>query len=65
MLDSKKLRALMEEKGYGCNALAEKIGSVPAHVSHMMNDNYVSNLRLSTLDKLCDALQCKPEDLLK
>ena len=43
--------------------LAEKIGMAEQNVS-MLRQGKVKGVRFETLDKLCDALDCKPGDIL-
>ena len=43
--------------------LAEKIGMAEQNVS-MLRQGKVKGVRFETLDKICDALDCKPGDLL-
>ena len=44
--------------------LAEKVGFTMANVSLLKNGK-VKALKMSTLDKLCEVLQCQPADLLE
>lgn len=64
MFDYERLKKLMKENGYGCNSLADKVGVTHCHMSRIINGLH-TNLRLSTLDKICETLGCKPSDLLK
>jgi len=43
--------------------LAEKIGMAEQNVS-MLRQGKVKGVRFETLDKICDALECKPGDIL-
>ena len=43
--------------------LAEKIGMAEQNVS-MLRQGKVKGVRFETLDKICDALDCKPGDIL-
>lgn len=64
MFNHKKLRELMEAKGMSCAELADRCGMKPPNLSTIINGKSV-NLRLSTLDRLCKALDCKPSDLIQ
>ncbi len=44
--------------------LAEKVGFTMANVSLLKNGK-IKALKLSTLDKLCEVLECQPSDLLE
>ena len=44
--------------------LSKKIGITPANLS-ILKTGKAKALKLSTLDKLCQALQCQPSDLLE
>ncbi len=44
--------------------LAEKVGFTMANVSLLKNGK-VKALKMSTLDKLCQVLECQPGDLLE
>ncbi len=44
--------------------LAERVGFTMANVSLLKNGK-IKALKLSTLNKLCEVLQCQPADLLE
>ncbi len=44
--------------------LADRVGFTMANVSLLKNGK-IKALKLSTLDKLCEVLQCQPADLLE
>jgi putative transcriptional regulator len=44
--------------------LAERIGITPANLAVLKNGR-AKAVRFSTLDALCDALECQPGDLLR
>ncbi len=44
--------------------LAERVGFTMANVSLLKNGK-IKALKLSTLDKLCQVLECQPSDLLE
>lgn len=62
MFDRNKMRELMYEKGYGNNQFAHKIGATNSHISNILNGNI--DIRVSTLEKICRALGCTPNDLI-
>lgn len=63
MPDSKKLRERLEAMNMNQAELARKAGLKPSNLSLIMNKN--RDVRESTLAKLCAALECKPEDIMK
>ena len=46
------------------NELAERVGITPANLS-ILKTNKAKAVRFSTLNKLCQALDCQPGDLLQ
>ncbi|MBR4636372.1 MAG: helix-turn-helix transcriptional regulator [Clostridia bacterium] len=44
--------------------LAEKVGITPANMS-ILKTGKAKAIRISTLEKLCEALDCQPGDLLE
>lgn len=44
--------------------LAEKIGITPVNLS-ILKTNKAKAIRFSTLEKICEALQCQPGDILE
>ena len=44
--------------------LAEKVGFTMANVSLLKNGK-IKALKISTLDKLCEVLECQPGDLIE
>ena len=44
--------------------LAEKVGFTMANISLLKNGK-IKALKISTLDKLCEVLECQPGDLLE
>ena len=44
--------------------LAERVGFTMANVSLLKNGK-IKALKMSTLDKLCEVLECQPADLLE
>ena len=58
------LDRLMVEKKISLNVLAEKVGITHANLSKNKN-NKVNAIRFSTLEKICEILDCTPGDILK
>ena len=58
------LDRLMVEKKISLNVLAEKIGITNVNLSKIKN-NKVNAIRFSTLEKICEILDCTPGDILK
>ena len=54
---------MMARRKMSAGELAEKIGITPANLSILKN-NKAKAIRFSTLEALCQALECKPADLL-
>lgn len=62
MADGAKVKARMDELGITGAKLAEMTETDPPRISQIISGRY-SNLTERTLYKLCDALQCSPEDI--
>ncbi len=58
------LDVMMAKRKIGLMELAAKIGMTPANLSVLKN-NHARAIRLSTLDALCEALDCQPSDILE
>lgn len=58
------LDRLMVEKKISLNDLAEKVGITNVNLSKIKN-NKVNAIRFSTLEKICEILDCTPGDILK
>ena len=58
------LERLMVEKKISLNVLAEKVGITNVNLSKIKN-NKVNAIRFSTLEKICEILDCTPGDILK
>ena len=58
------LDRLMVEKKISLNVLAEKVGITNVTLSKIKN-NKVNAIRFSTLEKICEILDCTPGDILK
>jgi putative transcriptional regulator len=57
------LDVMMARRKMSLNKLAEKVGITQANLSILKNER-AKAIRLSTLDKLCAVLQCKPGELI-
>ncbi|MFZ1080969.1 MAG: helix-turn-helix transcriptional regulator [Candidatus Kryptoniota bacterium] len=58
------LDVMMARRKMSLNELAEKVGITQANLSILKNEK-AKAVRLSTLDKLCEVLQCMPGDLIE
>ncbi len=58
------LDELLKEQGMSVSKLALEVGITRANVSNIKTGN-VKALRFSTLDKLCEVLDCQPGDIIK
>lgn len=59
-----KLDVMMAEKHMSLNELADKVGITNVNLSKIKN-NKVNAIRFSTLEAICEALECEPGDILK
>lgn len=58
------IKRLLEERGMSQNELSRRTGISKANVSLMVNGRR-NDIKLHTLRSLCEALECKAEDLMK
>lgn len=58
------LDVIMAKRKISSHELAEKIGITPANLS-ILKTNKGKAIRFSTLDKLCEILECTPQDILE
>ncbi len=58
------LDVMMAKRKINSIELAEKIGVTPANLS-ILKTNKGKAIRFSTLDKICEALNCTPGDILE
>lgn len=58
------LDVMMARRKMSSNELAEKIGITPANLS-VLKTGKAKAVRFSTLEKLCEVLDCQPGDLLE
>ena len=57
------LDVIMAKRKISSGELAEKVGITPANLS-ILKTNKAKAIRFSTLEKLCEILDCKPGDIL-
>ena len=55
---------MLAKRKMSVGELAERVGFTMANVSLLKNGK-IKALKLSTLDKLCEVLDCQPADLLE
>ena len=55
---------MLAKRKMSVGELAERVGFTMANVSLLKNGK-IKALKLSTLDKLCEVLNCQPADLLE
>ena len=58
------LDVMMAKRKISSGELAEKIGITPANLSILKN-NKAKAVRFSTLEKICEVLDCQPGDILE
>ena len=59
-----RLDRVMADRKMSLNQLADKVGVANVNLSKMKNGR-ISAIRFSTLDAICDLLDCQPGDILK
>lgn len=59
-----RLDRVMADRKMSLNALAEKVGIANVNLSKIKTGK-VSAIRFSTLNAICEALDCQPGDLLE
>ncbi|MBW0145083.1 helix-turn-helix domain-containing protein [Sphingomicrobium clamense] len=57
------LDAMLKARGMTGKELAERVGISETQMS-LFRSGKVKGIRFSTLDRMCEELQCKPGDLL-
>lgn len=62
MANGKKVKARMDDLGITVTELAKMLETNKSNISQLVN-GHRKNLTENTLYKLCDILQCKPEDI--
>lgn len=58
------LDVMMAKRKISSNELAEKIGITPANLS-VLKTGKAKAIRFSTLDRICEILECQPGDILE
>ena len=58
------LDVIMAKRKISSNELAEIVGITPANLS-VLKTGKAKAIRFSTLEKLCEALNCQPGDILE
>jgi putative transcriptional regulator len=58
------LDKILEDRGMKSNELAEKIGITTANLS-ILKTGKAKAVRFSTLEAICEALDCQPGDILE
>ena len=58
------LDVMMAKRKMSLNELSERVGITLANLSILKN-NHAKALRFSTLDAICQALDCQPADILE
>lgn len=58
------LDVMMAKRKIGLTELSEKVGTTLANLSILKN-NRARAIRFSTLDAICQALDCQPGDILE
>ena len=59
-----RLDRVMADRKMSLNELAEKVGVSNVNLSKMKNGK-ISAIRFSTLEAICEALDCQPGDILE
>jgi len=59
-----KLDRVMAERKMSLNELARRVGIANVNLSNIKTGK-ISAIRFSTLDAICDVLDCQPGDLLE
>lgn len=59
-----ELDEIMEDRGVSLNELSEKVGVTNVNLSRIKTGK-VRSMRFSTLEKICESLECQPGDILK
>ncbi len=58
------LDVMLARRKMRLNDLSEKVGVAPQNLS-ILKTGKAKAIRFSTLDAICDALQCEPGDILR
>lgn len=58
------LDIMMAKRKMSLNELSERVGVTPANLSILKNDK-AKSIRFSTLEAICEVLDCQPGDLME
>ncbi len=58
------LDVMMAKRKIGLTELADRVGLTQANLSILKN-NKAKAIRFSTLEKICEVLECQPGDILE
>lgn len=58
-----RLDRVMADRKISSNELAEKVGISPVNISRIKTGR-LKGIRFSTLEAMCEALHCKPGDII-
>ena len=58
------LDVMLAKRKISSNELAERIGITPANLS-VLKTGKAKAIRFSTLDRICEILECQPGDILE
>ena len=59
-----RLDRMMADRNMSLNELSERVGVANVNLSKLKN-GHVSAIRFSTLEAICDVLDCQPGDILE
>ena len=59
-----RLDRMMADRKMSLNELSERVGVANVNLSKLKN-GHVSAIRFSTLEAICDVLDCQPGDILE
>ena len=59
-----RLDRVLADRKMSLNELSEKVGVANVNLSKLKN-GHVSAIRFSTLEAICDVLECQPGDILE
>jgi len=59
-----RLDRVMADRKMSLNELSERVGVANVNLSKLKN-GHVSAIRISTLEAICDVLDCQPGDILE
>lgn len=59
-----RLDRIMADRKMSLNELSERVGVANVNLSKLKN-GHVSAIRFSTLEAICDVLDCQPGDILE